>query len=265
MEELWRPILGSSRPLIISASTSLFVGLQGFGYYRDSSLNRWEDVLTSSRVGAIRRALENPPILPTYPFTGYGNMTAMFRLGRLLSVGGPNTSVARSDLLSWQQVVDNNVIFLGPPRLNAEQLRSLPIELQFELDEKGVRVRHPKQGESAHLADNYPSMRELESRGTAETGEVYTLITHTPGPLGAGDIECFNSNHSPGTMAGVQAFTTPALVQAIVGKLRKSDGRLPPYYQIVLNVKYRDGVPTNIVYVTHSELHVETRPANQKQ
>jgi hypothetical protein len=107
-------------------------------------------------------------------------------------------------------------------------------------------------------------MRDVESRGAADTGEVYALITHTPGPLGAGDIECFNSNHSPGTMAGVQAFTTPALVQTIVGKLRKSDGRLPPYYQIVLNVKYRDGVPTNITYVTHCELHVETRPANQK-
>ncbi len=264
MEELWRPILGSSKPLIISVSTSLFVGLQGFGFYRDSSLNRWEDVLTSPHVDAIRRALENPPILPMYPFTGYGNMTAMFRLGRLLSLGGPNTSVGRSDLLSWQQVVDNNVIFLGPPRFNAEQLRSLPIELQFELDEKGVRNRHPKQGEPAHLADNYPSMREIESRGGADTGELYTLITHTPGPLGAGDIECFNSNHSPGTMAGVQAFTTPALVQTIVGKLRKSDGRLPPYYQIVLNVKYRDGVPTNITYVTHSELHVETRPSGQK-
>jgi len=104
----------------------------------------------------------------------------------------------------------------------------------------------------------------MENRGAADTGEVYALITHTPGPLGAGDIECFNSNHSPGTMAGVQAFTTPVLVQTIVGKLRKSDGQLPTYYQIVLNVKYKDGVPTTITYVTHCELHVEARPAFQK-
>jgi len=92
---------------------------------------------------------------------------------------------------------------------------------------------------------------------------VYALITQTPGPLGIGNIECFNSNLSPGTMAAVQAFTAPALVETIVSKLRKSDGRLPPYYQIVLAVKFKDGVPTEIQYVMHHELHAETRQGKQ--
>jgi hypothetical protein len=264
MEELWRPILGSSRPLIISPQASLFVGLQGFGFYRDPSLNHWEDVLTSPDIEKIRKALNNPAILPVYRFTGYGTMTALFRLGRLLGFGGPNTSIVRGDQLSWQQLVDNNVLFLGPPRLNAEQLRSLPIELEFELNETGLRNRHPKQGEPALLADHYPSIRKgTENVVETDNGEVYALITHTPGPLGIGDIECFNSNLSPGTMAAVQAFTAPALVETIVSKLRKSDGRLPPYYQIVLDVKFKDGVPTEIRYLMHHELHAETRQAKQ--
>jgi hypothetical protein len=262
MQELWRPILGSSRPLIISTQASLFVGLQGFGFYRDPSLNRWEDVVASPDIERLRKALNNPTILPAYRFTGFGTMTALFRLGRLLGLGGPNTSIARGDQLSWQQVVDNNVLFLGPPRLNAEQLRSLPIELEFELNETGVRNRHPKPGEPAVLADNYPSIRKgTESVLESDSGEVYALITHTPGPLGIGDIECFNSNLSPGTMAAVEAFTAPQLVDTIVGKLRKSDGKLAPYYQIVLDVKFKDGVPTEIRYVMHRELHPETRQA----
>jgi len=263
IEELWHPVLSSSRPLIISASASLFVGMQGVGLYREPGLNRWEDVLTSPRVGSVRRLLDNPSILPIYYYTGYGNMTAAFRLGQLLGWGRPNTSMARSDLLTWQQVVDSNVIFLGPSRLNAEQLRSVPLELQYDLDDTGVRNRRPSQGEPAHLADNYASIREFGPGTTGDSGEVYALVTHGPGPLGTGDIECFNSNHNPGTMGAVLAFTTPELARMLVAKLRKPDGRLPPYYQILLSVKFKDTVPTGITYVTHCELHTEGHDAKR--
>lgn len=255
MEELWQPILSSTRPLVISVSAPLFVGLQKFGMCRVVSINRWEDALISPEVGAVRKALNDPRIAPMYYFTGYGNMSAVFRLGQLLGSADPGASVTRSDLMSWQQVVDSNVIFVGPPRLNAEQLRSLPIELQFDLDQQGLVNRHPKPGEPAHMADSYPSIRGAENIGGVDSGEIHTLITHTPGPMGAGHIECFNSNHSPGTLAGVQAFTTPGLARTIVNKLRKPDGKLPPYYQVVLKVRYKDGVPTEITYVNHAELH----------
>jgi hypothetical protein len=36
--------------------------------------------------------------------------------------------------------------------------------------------------------------------------------------------------------------------------LRKPSGEIPPYCQVVLKVKYKDAVPTNIAYVTHREL-----------
>jgi hypothetical protein len=40
----------------------------------------------------------------------------------------------------------------------------------------------------------------------------------------------------------------------LVSKLRKPSGEIPRYYQIVLRVKYRGGVPTETNYVLHHEL-----------
>ena len=259
MEELWLPVLSSSRPMIISVAAPLFVELEGSGLYRDITLNNWEDVLNSPIVGTIRKALKAPSIVPRYNYTGFGNMTGVFQLGKLLGPRVPNISVVRSDRLSWQQVVDDNVLFVGTPRLYAEQLRSLPVELEFEIDDTGILNRHPQPGEPATLANAAPPIRPREGTVVGDNGELYALITHTPGPLGGGEIECFNSNHSPGTMAAVEAFTNPSLVQTIVGKLRGADGRIPRYYQIVLKAKYKDGVPTEITYVMHRELRPQVR------
>ncbi|MCX6628332.1 MAG: hypothetical protein NTW28_11970 [Candidatus Solibacter sp.] len=146
-----------------------------------------------------------------------------------------------------------------------EQLRSLPVELEIDIDEAGIRNLHPRPGEQATLADNYRSIRGFEGIGTSDNGEMYAQVTHTPGPLGTGDIFCFNSNHSPGTLAAVQAFTNPSLAKMIVGKLRKVDGRIPRYYQVVLKAKYKDAVPTEITYVMHHELVPERRPATPKK
>jgi hypothetical protein len=97
-----------------------------------------------------------------------------------------------------------------------------------------------------------------------DDGEVYALITHTSGPLGSGDIETFSANHSPGTLAAVQWFTRPNLAKAVVGRLRNPNGELPRYFQVVLRVDYKDGVPTEVSYVMHHEVRPEPRPANSK-
>jgi len=261
LNELWKPFLTPDRPLIVSVAAPLFVGFQGAGLYRDLALNRWDDVLQSPKVEAIRRSLNNPRILPRYYYTGIGEMSATFQLGKLMTVSPVNVSVARSSQLSWQQLADNNVLFVGAPRLYADQLKGLPVDLDIVLEESGIRMLHPKPGEPERLPDNYPSISTLENFSVPDDGEVYALITHTPGPLGSGDIQSFSANHSPGTLAAVQWFTNPSLARILVSKLRKPDGQLPRFYQIVLKVKYKDAVPTEVSYVLHRELHADARPA----
>jgi hypothetical protein len=262
LTELWKPFLASNRPLIVSVAAPLFVGFQGTGLYRDLTLNRWDDVLQSPKVSSIRKALNNPVVLPRYYYTGIGETSAAFQLGKLLTVSPINVSVARSSQLSWQQLADNNVLFIGAPRLYTEQLKGLPVELDIALEESGIRILRPQPGEPAQLEDHYPTISASENQGVPDDGEVYALITHTPGPLGSGDIQSFTANHSPGTLAAVQWFTNPNLARILTGKLRKPTRELPRFYQIVLKVKYKDAVPTEVSYVLHRELHEERRSAD---
>jgi hypothetical protein len=75
-----------------------------------------------------------------------------------------------------------------------------------------------------------------------------------PGPLGRTTVATFSSNHKWGVVGGVQSLTDPAFGRVVIGNLRRSTGRIPAYYQLVLKIKYRDGTLTNASYVTHRAL-----------
>jgi hypothetical protein len=254
LQELWQPFLESKRPLIVAVSSPLFVGFQGSGFYRDQNLNQWDEVLASPKVQAIRKILNNPAILERYYYTGLGETSAAFRLGKLLDFSALKVSITRSSLISWQQIVDNNVLFVGAARVFREQLRKLPVDLDLVMREDGIHDLKTKPGQPSFFADNYPSIGANEVSSTPDDGEVYALVSHMPGPLRSGDIRTFNSNHSPGVQGAVEWFTDPAFARQLTTKLRKPDGQLPRYFQLILKIKYRDGVPTEISYVTHREL-----------
>jgi hypothetical protein len=253
LQELWSPFLKSSRPLVVAVSSPLFVGLQGAGFYRDQNINQWEDALASPKVEAIRKALNNPAIVQRYYYTGLGDMGAAFRLGKLLDYSGLKISTTRSSLVSWQQIVDDNILFVGPPRVFGDLLHKLPVELDFVMREDGIHDQKAKPNEPALFVDNYPSING-DQTSIPDNGEVYALISRMPGPLGSANIQSFNSNHSPGTQGAVEFFTSPSLARQLVTKLRKADGQIPRFFQVVLRVRYRDTIPTEISYITHREI-----------
>ena len=264
LNELWKPFLTPNRPLVVVVGSPLFVGFQGAGLYRDLSLNRWEDVLKSARIQAMRKALNNPEIVAREYYAGIGEVAAAFQLGKLLTANPVNVSLVRSSQVSWQQLADNNVVFIGAPRLYSDHLRGIPTELDIALEETGIRNLHPQPGEPLALEDHYPSIRALEWSRAPDNGEVFALISHTPGPLGSGDIETFAANHNPGTLAAIQWFTRPNLAKVLVDRLRDAKGEVPRYFQIVLRVDYRDGVPTEVSYVMHHAVHPSQPAANPK-
>src|SRR6202011_2382475 len=191
--------LESKRPLIVALAAPLFVGFQGEGFYRDLSLNNWDDVLKSEKIRTLRKALNNPAILPRYYYTGSGEVGAAFLLGKLLAVNPVNISVARSSQLSWQQLADNNVVCLGGTRFYDEQLKGVPVSLQITLEKTGIRNLNPQRGEPEFLNDHYPAINSADAPQIHDDGEVYALVTRTPGPLGHSTFENFAANHSPGT------------------------------------------------------------------
>jgi hypothetical protein len=86
-------------------------------------------------------------------------------------------------------------------------------------------------------------------------GEGYALVTHVPGPLETTDVETFTAGRTAVRMAAVQSFADKAFSGILVGKMKNAYGQLPRYYQVVLRVKIRGGVPTETTYVLHRELH----------
>lgn len=209
--------------------------------------------MASSKVQAIRKALNNPAILQRYYYTGLGEMSASVRLGRLLDYSGLKISTTRSSLVSWQQIVDDNILFVGPPRVFGDALHKLPVDLDLVMREDGVHDLKTKPNQPALFADDFPSIN-ADQLSIPDNGEVYALVSRMPGPLGSGNVMSFSSNHSPGTHGAVEFFTEPSFARQLIAKLRKSDGHLPRFFQVVLKVRYRDTVPTEISYVTRREL-----------
>jgi len=251
LNELWKPFLATDRPLIMTVATPLFVGFEGAGVFRDTSINTWEEVQKSAKIEGIREALNNPAIGPRH-YVAVGEIAAVFRLGKILAASRLNVAMSRSDQISQQQLADSNVIFVGAPRVFGDRLHGLPAQREFVMDEAGVNNVHPRPGEPARMENNYP--RTYAIGNVPDSGEIYAVITHEPGPLGSGDILSFSANHSPGTLAAVQWFTEPSLAKILTSKLRKPNGEIPRYYQVVLRVNYKDTVPIEVTYVMHREL-----------
>jgi hypothetical protein len=252
LNELWKPFLVPDRPLLMTVGTPLFVGLPGVGIFRDTSINTWDDAVKSPKYEAIRKALKSPQIVPRH-YIAVGEVAAVFRLGKILTESPVNVSMSRSDQISQQQLADSNVIFVGSPRVFGDRLRGLPAQREFVMDEKGVTNLHPRPGEPARMENNYPTLAALDA-SVPDSGEMYAVVTHEPGPLGSGDVLSFFAGHNPGTLAAVQWFTEPSLAKLLVSKMRKPNGEIPRYYQVVLHVNYKDTVPTDVTYVMHREL-----------
>ena len=246
LEELWKPFM-TGRPLTVSIADPPFVQFKGYGAYRDLQLNRWEDIVKSPAVVAIQKALGNTEVQPNLYYAPMGEVSASFLLGKLLGARVPSISLLRASELSLQQLANSNVLYIGAPVFFEDQLKGLPVQLELQNARPGIHNLAPRAGEPELLSDVFPT-------GTSEDGETYVLITHVPGPLGTSEVVSFTSNRTPGRLAAVEWLTEPNYARVLVTKLRGNSGKMPRYYQVVLRVKYKAGVPTETSYVFHHEL-----------
>jgi len=179
--------------------------------------------------------------------TGVSTASGAFLLGQFLADRKPNAYVISSDELSMPDIMMGNLIFLGPPAGN-RQLQALPLKEELVLEPQGIRNLHPENGEPAF----FPSPPPRAVNSTVD--ESYALITHAPGVHGKGDVLYLSGTHAFSPAAGVEALTDPSLARSIVVRMRKPDGKLPRYYQVLLAVKSMDDTPIEIIYRLHKEL-----------
>jgi hypothetical protein len=246
LEALWQPVLQSKRSLLVCLGTPLFVRFPGFGFFRDPKANDWQEIEKSDRITATKKALGVPELLPSYNFTGAGEASAAFLLGRLLTTRKQDLLVTRSSILSWQQIADSDVVFLGPPKFNL-QLQSAALMQDIVVEPAGIRNLKPNPGEPVFLEDRLVAGRSAE-------GETHALITRTSGPSGAGELLMIAGNASADTLAATEWLTQPWHARELVGRLRGESGEMPRYFQVVLKVVFKQGIPVQSSYVFHHVL-----------
>ena len=246
LRELWEPLLSSSRRLVVCIATPLFVSVPGFGVVREASINDWDDVPASRRLSSLEGALGAGMTEPSYRYTEAGTATGAFLLGQFLAPRKQTVLITRANVMSWPEIAEDNVIFLGPAS-GIHQTEDIPTDAQLVLDPTGVRNLSPRAGEPAFIQDQ-------PAEGGAESGHSYALISRVPAMNGPGAILMLSGNQIASVMGGVQSFTNPALAQMLVSHLKTTSGSIPKYFQVVLNVKAMDDVPVKIEYMFHREL-----------
>ncbi|HXK05790.1 MAG TPA: hypothetical protein VMS37_25540 [Verrucomicrobiae bacterium] len=246
LETLWRPYLESKRPLLVSLGTPLFVRFPDFGFFRDPKVNEWSELERSERFQGVHKALGDKEILPSYNFTGAGEASAAFLLARLLATRKHDLQLTRSSILSWQQIADQDVIFLGPPKFNL-QLQEAAMIQDIVIEAGGIRNRKPRGGEPEYLEDRLVP-------GKTSEGETHALITRTAGPSGSGEFLMIAGNASPDTFAAAEWLTQPRRARELVSRLRAGTGQVPRHFQVVIKVAFKQGIPVQSSYVFHHAL-----------
>ena len=139
LETLWAPFLSQKLPLIVSIEDPLFAEIRSNPgvYVRDRSMNEWSDMVGSAALNKLTGALNQSEMHPSRYYTAFGEAEASFLLGGLLKTPERALSIVRTSQLSWQQLADNNVIFVGVQNLFFNQLRNMPITPQLVPELKG--------------------------------------------------------------------------------------------------------------------------------
>ncbi len=252
LQTLWAPFLVPGRPLLISLEAPLFLSFPKVGMFRDLSVNSPEEVAASRNLAAIRKALGVDGRPQTY-YTPVGEVSAVFKVGMLLATRKANLSITKSSDLTWKQLSENNVLSLGTGKALNQQLASMPVRVQFESRWDGIHNLNPGAGEAGTYRD------EISLSGGEQDGMIYALINHLPGPRGYGDVQSFASSLSAGRIAALQGFTDPEEARRLVDWIRNPSGQIPRYYQVLLKVRFRAGVPIETSYVLHRALNIESR------
>ena len=245
LAELWAPFVDTGRPLYIVESTPMLIKLSDDVLVRDRLANRPEDIATP-KVASSLHGFRVDASKTDHRYTNFGNVTATFLIEKLLDARKVEISILNSSETTWRQLSEGNVLFVGASQFFTQQ-DQIPIEQPLTLETPlGVHNWRPRSGE--------PSVYRDAVTPDGASGLTYALVSHMPGPLGKGDIESFSCSTAPGIQAAAQWFTSPAGAKALVELLKNPSGKLPRYYQVVLQVKFQDNVPIETSYVVSREL-----------
>jgi len=248
---IWGPLISGRRPIILSLGAPLFVKTPS-GFFRSPRVNRWEEVLKAPEFGWMKPQLESGDAVPVNIYTGLGDALSAVQIARLLTSAGCDFIAKRSVAVSWEDLTNHNVVFLGPPKYSL-QLSEIPVRMDLVMEGSAIRNLRPGRGEPAELRGNWPERAPY-------VVEDYALISRVPGLHGRGEYLILSASSTEGTAAAATFVTDPGFVRELVSRLRDSSGNFPKYFQAVIHARFRAMVPVEISYRFHHVLESSPVP-----
>jgi hypothetical protein len=241
---LWAPFLGSPKPTVVCLGTPLFLRDRSFRV-RDSHLNTTDTPEAKARIQELQNQLGRESFVPTFDYTGIGEAYAAFGIARVFGLAHRETTLTRANVLSWNDIRGENVIFLGPPKFNPH-VAAITDSLELIVKDSQVINTHPRAGESA----SYGRI----SDGNRDAAEDHVLIDRLPG-IGPSDrILILEGGSTSSNWAAADYITHTATARDLVLRIKLPDGTLPPFFQVLLHVKYQASVPTRTDFVTFRQI-----------
>jgi hypothetical protein len=251
LEEFWGPFLDTTRPTLVCVGAPMFLKFSPNSmFFRDPEINTWQDAVNSGAVDQLKRAFPGRSLQEWYVFTGLGEAGGAFLLGRLLATRNLKLNFANSTVLTWNDIGANNLIFAGPAKFNL-QIRDLPVTQDLVIDSgEGIRNLRPRPGEPSFFGEGTMDAKN-------HSGQTHALISRLPGLYGDGTILVLAGSATAGTYAAAQYVTSEMYVRELLRRIRLPNGKIPPYFQAVISVKYKNWTPVELSCAVHRVLTVQ--------
>jgi len=175
-------------------------------------------------------------------YTGIGEVMAIHELDQLFTQFRHGVVVKRGRLLAMDDVMNNDLIFVGSPSENLT-LRDLPAMQEFQfrrLDtgsrkgDLGIVSLHPAPGEPASY---------VASAGLPLT-EDYAVIGFMPGPTRQHWVMTLAGISTIGTQAAVEYVCSRTSVEQLLKRVRRTGADIMPF-EAVIRVSISRGVPVS--------------------
>ena len=265
---LWEPFLMPSRPpLIVYSNPGFLVSRHGNLYRYDSpqipSLTMGTRLPTSDNQGLhLGFGQEESPFYYFDGYTGSGEVMATARIVQFLTTHGEPFLIKRNHLVSYEDIKNNNVIFLGSGKED-QILKDLPVsqEIVFMppppdqyLVGSFIQDLNPPPGQPATYR-----MQLDNSTGAIQTE--YGLISLLPGVFEGHYVLVLAGITTLGTQSAGDFVTSEpdmALLERmpVVAAAIKSHFR---FFQVLLKLEVRDGVPLDVSCVLVRKLNPGAR------
>jgi hypothetical protein len=258
MRLFWKPLIGNGRPILVSYDVAMTIDIPPWRL-RNSELNDPEDLPKSREWQELSKKLGNPAVRTDNLYVGFGIANGTLMIGQLLSGHQLLPNVKRSNVLSWEDLSNGNLVFIGSGK-TSKIIRSILERGDFAWDsskERSTKIINlrPLPGEQAYFDQRIDPVTE-------EYRQQYGLISMMPGLNGDLQVLVLGGGTSEGDWAMSQYVTESDHVRELVGHLRDKSGNIPRAYQVIVKITYGSRVPISTSYVTH---HVLSIPSVQRE